>query len=62
MQCNSSAYNAAVNGFAEAFNKTLGNLLKKIVEKSKRDWHEKIGLDDMSNYDASYSLFASVRH
>ncbi|GKV14736.1 hypothetical protein SLEP1_g25561 [Rubroshorea leprosula] len=39
----SSTYNAAVNGLAEAFNKTLCNILKKIVPKSKRDWHERIG-------------------
>ncbi|XP_070052713.1 uncharacterized protein [Nicotiana tomentosiformis] len=31
------------NGLAEAFNKTLGNLLNKVVAKNKRDWHEKIG-------------------
>ncbi|XP_038904317.1 uncharacterized protein LOC120090671 [Benincasa hispida] len=36
-------YNAATNGLAEAFNKTLFNLLKKIVSNSKRDWQEKIG-------------------
>ncbi|KAL0352368.1 UNVERIFIED_CONTAM: hypothetical protein Scaly_1625500 [Sesamum calycinum] len=35
-------YNAAVNGLVEAFNKILCNLLKKVVSKSKRDWHEKI--------------------
>ncbi|KAH6815278.1 hypothetical protein C2S51_020098 [Perilla frutescens var. frutescens] len=39
----SSIYNAAANGLAEAFNKTLCNLLKKVVGKSKRDWHERIG-------------------
>ena len=42
-QYKSSMYNAPVNGLAEAFNKTLCNLLKKVVERSKRDWHEKIG-------------------
>ena len=42
-QYKSSMYNAPVNGLAEAFNKTLCNLLKKVVEHSKRDWHEKIG-------------------
>ncbi|KAA0058370.1 uncharacterized protein E5676_scaffold1359G00130 [Cucumis melo var. makuwa] len=42
-QYKSSMYNAAVNGLAEAFNKTLCNLLKKIVSKSKRDWQERIG-------------------
>ncbi|XP_057808474.1 uncharacterized protein LOC131022951 [Salvia miltiorrhiza] len=29
--------------WAEAFNKTLRNLLKKVVAKTKRDWHERIG-------------------
>ncbi|KAA0057706.1 uncharacterized protein E5676_scaffold970G00470 [Cucumis melo var. makuwa] len=42
-QYKSSMYNAAANGLAEAFNKTLRNLLKKIVSKSKRDWQERIG-------------------
>ena len=41
-QRKTSAYNPAANGLAEAFNKTLCNLLKKIVNKSKRDWHERI--------------------
>jgi len=42
-QHKSSMYNAPANGLAEAFNKTLYNLLKKVVAKSKRDWHERIG-------------------
>ncbi|CAM8893133.1 unnamed protein product [Rhodiola kirilowii] len=42
-QYKSSMYNAPANGLAEAFNKTLCNLLKKVVGKSKRDSHEKIG-------------------
>ena len=42
-QYNSSMYNASANGLAKAFNKTLGNLLKKMVSKTKRDWHERIG-------------------
>ena len=42
-QYNSSMYNALANGLAEAFNKTLGSLLKKVVSKTKRDWHERIG-------------------
>ena len=41
-QHNSSMYNAPANGLAEAFNKTLENLLKKVVAKSKRDWHKRI--------------------
>ncbi|XP_070046401.1 uncharacterized protein [Nicotiana tomentosiformis] len=39
-QRNSSMYNAAANGLAEAFNKTLCNLLKKVVSKSKLDWND----------------------
>ena len=42
-QHKSSMYNAPANGLADAFNKTLCNLLKKVVAKSKRDWHEKLG-------------------
>ncbi|KAI3453509.1 hypothetical protein Pfo_010172 [Paulownia fortunei] len=38
-----SMYYAAANGLAEAFNKTLCTLLKKVIAKSKRDWHERIG-------------------
>ena len=34
-QHNSSMYNAPTNGLTEAFNKTLCNLLKKVVDKSK---------------------------
>ncbi|XP_047253579.1 uncharacterized protein LOC124887711 [Capsicum annuum] len=41
-QHKSSIYNALANGFAKAFNKTLGDLLKKVVSKDKRDWHERI--------------------
>ncbi|XP_071923111.1 uncharacterized protein [Coffea arabica] len=41
-QYNSSMYYTAANGLAEAFNKTFCNLLKKIVDKSKRDWHLRI--------------------
>ncbi|KAL0434028.1 UNVERIFIED_CONTAM: hypothetical protein Slati_2737100 [Sesamum latifolium] len=42
-QRNSSVYYAAANGLAEAFNKTLCSLLKKVIAWSKRDWHERIG-------------------
>ena len=33
----STAYYSAANGLAEAFNKTIGKLLKKFVSKSQRD-------------------------
>ena len=35
-------YHAPANGLAEAFNKTLCNLLKKVIGRTKRDWHERI--------------------
>ena len=35
-------YNAPANGLTEAFNKTLYNLLRKVVGKLKRDWHERV--------------------
>jgi len=35
-------YHAPENGLAEAFNKKLCNLLKKVVAKSKRYWHERL--------------------
>jgi len=36
VQHKSSMYDASANGLAEAFNKMLGNLLRKVVAKSKR--------------------------
>ena len=41
-QYKSSMYNAVANGLVKTFNKTLCNLLKKIVSKSKRDWQERL--------------------
>ncbi|KAM1856895.1 hypothetical protein ACFX14_007071 [Malus domestica] len=35
-------YHTSANGLAEAFNKTLCNLLKKVIGRTKRDWHERI--------------------
>ncbi|CAM8892537.1 unnamed protein product [Rhodiola kirilowii] len=52
-QYKSSMYNAPANGLAEAFNKTLCNLLRKVVGKSKRDWHEKIG-EELWAYRTTY--------
>jgi len=42
-QHKSSMYNAPANDLPEAFNRTPCNLLKKVVAKSKRDWHERLG-------------------
>jgi len=39
----STAYYPDANGLAEAFNKTIGKLLKKFVSKSQRDWDDKLG-------------------
>jgi len=39
----STAYYSVANGLAEAFNKTIGKLLKKFVSKSQRDWDDKLG-------------------
>ncbi|XP_070046026.1 uncharacterized protein [Nicotiana tomentosiformis] len=41
-QRNSSTYYAPANELAEAFNKTLCNLLKKVISKSKRDWQDRM--------------------
>jgi len=41
-QHKSLIYNTPADVLAEAFNKTLCNLLEKVVSKSKRDWHEKL--------------------
>ena len=37
------AFYPAANGLTEAFNKTIGKLLKKFVSKSQRDWDDKLG-------------------
>jgi transposase InsO family protein len=34
----SSIYNPRANGLAEAFNKTLINIMKKTVDDNQRDW------------------------
>ena len=36
----SSSYNLSSNGQAKAFNKVLCNILKKMVPRSRRDWHK----------------------
>ena len=39
----STAYYPAANGLAEAFNKTIGKLLKKFILTSQCDWDDKLG-------------------
>jgi len=39
----STAYYPAANGLAEAFNKTMGKLLKKFVSKIRCDWDDRLG-------------------
>ncbi|KAM1404735.1 hypothetical protein ACFX2I_013192 [Malus domestica] len=41
-QHKSSMYNALANSLMEAFNKMLCNLLKKVIDQTKRDLHERI--------------------
>jgi transposase InsO family protein len=38
----STGYYPQANGLTEAFNKTLGKILKKTVTKNRRDWHDRI--------------------
>ncbi|XP_074292593.1 uncharacterized protein LOC141619476 [Silene latifolia] len=52
-------YYASANGLAEAYNKTLCNLLKKVVAKSKRDWHERIG-EALWAYRTTYKTHTEV--
>ena len=39
----SKTYYPATNGLAEAFNKTIGKLLKKFIPKIQQDWDNKLG-------------------
>jgi hypothetical protein len=38
----STGYYPQANGAIEAFNKTLGKILKKTVHRYRRDWHERL--------------------
>ena len=58
-QHNSSMYNTPANGLVKAFNKTLWNLLKKIINKSKKDWHEQVG-ETLWAYQTTYQMPAQV--
>ncbi|XP_073137358.1 uncharacterized protein [Henckelia pumila] len=57
----SSMYYAVANGLAEAFNKTLCNLMKKIIAKSKKDWHERIG-EALWAYRTTYKTPTQATH
>jgi len=39
----STSYYPVSNSLTEAFNKTIGKLLKKFISKSQRDWGDKLG-------------------
>ncbi|KAG9442383.1 hypothetical protein H6P81_018237 [Aristolochia fimbriata] len=41
-QRTSTAYNPATNGLAEVFNKTLSKILKKMVARNTKDWHDRL--------------------
>jgi hypothetical protein len=38
----STGYYPQANSLTEAFNKTLGNILKNTVTKNRRDWHDRL--------------------
>lgn len=38
----STGYYPQANGMIEAFNKTLGKILKKVVNRHRRDWHDRL--------------------
>ena len=38
----STGYYPQANGAIEAFNKTLGKILKKMVTRNRRDWHDRL--------------------
>jgi transposase InsO family protein len=38
----STGYYPQANGMIEAFNKTLGKILKKTVHRHRRDWHDRL--------------------
>jgi transposase InsO family protein len=50
----STGYYPQANGLIEAFNKTLGQILKKTVHKHHRDWHDRL-------YEALWAYRVTVR-
>jgi transposase InsO family protein len=50
----STGYDPHANGLAEAFNKTLGKILKKTVTKNQRDWHDHL-------FEALWAYHVTVR-
>jgi transposase InsO family protein len=50
----STGYYPQANGLIEAFNKTLGQILKKTVHKHRHDWHDRL-------YEALWAYRVTVR-
>ncbi|KAF0891250.1 hypothetical protein E2562_009428 [Oryza meyeriana var. granulata] len=50
----STSYYPQANGMAEAFNKTLGKILKKTIHKHRRDWHDHL-------YEALWAYHVTIR-
>ena len=56
-QRKSSIYNTSANGLAEALNKILNNLLKKVVVKLKKDRRTSLELSHhISNSNANHAI------
>jgi hypothetical protein len=50
----SKGYYPQANSLTEAFNKTLGKILKKTITKNERDWHDRL-------FEALWAYHVSVR-
>ncbi|PKU63440.1 hypothetical protein MA16_Dca026010 [Dendrobium catenatum] len=55
----SSIYNPRANGLAEAFNKMMVKLLKKILTKNKIDWHTKM-VEALWAYRTTYKMLTKA--
>ncbi|XP_068304227.1 uncharacterized protein [Pyrus communis] len=60
-QHKSSIYHALANGLVKAFNKTLCNLLKKVIGRTKRDWHERMR-ETLWAYRMTYKTYTQAMH
>lgn len=50
----SSRYYPQANGLPEAFNKTLYKIIKKMVSRHRKDWHEQL-LEALWAYHTTFS-------